>query len=159
MDFYGFSTGRNAYILVGFCILDPFFASRECWCALMLVLSMDRSCMSASTVRISNIFSITPSFDQRPNLLYKVLQEPYRSGKSRHGVPLRAIHRIPFNEVRLSLMDVRVYWFVPVVAYLLYVPIRYLLFRICVSLTFFITLRDISRFWLLCHFRTDPMKY
>ena len=76
MDFSGFATSRNPYVLVGFCIWGPFFAPLECWCALMLVLSMDKSCMSASTVKATNIFSITPSFDQRANLSYKVLHEP-----------------------------------------------------------------------------------
>ena len=67
----------------------------------MLVLSIDKSCISASTPRISKIFSNMLSLDHLLNLSYRVLQEPYRSGKSLHGAPLRTIQSIPFNAVRL----------------------------------------------------------
>ena len=48
------------------------------------------------------IFSNNCSSCHLQNFLYTVFHLPYRSGRSRHGAPLRAIHKIPFHTVRAS---------------------------------------------------------
>jgi hypothetical protein len=102
MDFCGFSAARNTDSLIVLCIYRPFFAPAACWWTFMLVLSILKSCISASTLRISKILSKTPASDYLLNLSYSVLHELYRSGKSLQDAPLRAIHRIPFGAIRLS---------------------------------------------------------
>jgi hypothetical protein len=76
MDFCVLSAAGNANILVRFRSYSPFFAPAACWCTLVLVLSSDMSCISASIVKISNIFSITPASDHLANLSYSVLHDP-----------------------------------------------------------------------------------
>jgi hypothetical protein len=47
--------------------------------------------------------SQTPALRHRWNRLYAVGQGPYRSGRSRHGAPVRRTHRIPSITDRSSL--------------------------------------------------------
>ena len=102
MDFCISPASRKPYILVGFGIFRPFLAPAACWCALHEVLSMDRSCMSASVVSCSNSFLKMSFLLHRRNLEYTVCQAPNRSGKSRHAEPVFEIHSIPLSILRFG---------------------------------------------------------
>ncbi len=72
--------------------LRAFFlaAPEECWCARTMVLSRNTSSKSASLANSANTLCHTPLFDQRANRMYTLFQSPNSSGRSRHGLPVRA---------------------------------------------------------------------
>lgn len=83
------------------CLEAPFFALALCWCAWTMESSNDSSSSSSSRLRTRKILSRMPSSiyfgsgcEQSPPGLY-------RSGRSRQGVPLRAIQMIPLWITRL----------------------------------------------------------
>lgn len=59
-------------------------------------------CPSRSACTPARRSSHTPAFRQRWKRLYIVVHFPYRSGKSRHGAPVRSTHSIPFITCRSS---------------------------------------------------------
>ena len=85
-----------------------FFAPAACWWARTVVPSTKWT--SQSTVPWSSAVAWTwarmpsqmPALRQRWNRLYTVGQGPYRSGRSRHGAPVRSTHRIPLTTCRSS---------------------------------------------------------
>ena len=50
---------------------------------------------SVNTCARAKIRSQVPSADQRRNRSWQVFHGPYRSGRSRHGAPVRNFHKIP----------------------------------------------------------------
>src|SRR5215212_7785838 len=79
----------------------PPFAPAACWCARITVPSTKWTLQSTSPAASASCWiaaksrSQTPASRQRQNRLYTVDHGPYRSGRSRHGAPVRARHRIP----------------------------------------------------------------
>ena len=91
-DFGGFGKRHH------FCFFAPALAL---W-ALIQVLSMLISCISASNARSLKIFSKIPASCHFTNRLYTVCQGPYLSGRSLQAAPLRRIQQIPFSIFRWS---------------------------------------------------------
>lgn len=97
------ATSTNSFILG-----SAFFAPAACWWARTVVPST--KCTSQSMAPSSSaaawtwdsIPSQTPAFRHRWYRLYAVGHGPYRSGKSRHGAPVRSTHRIPLITSRSS---------------------------------------------------------
>src|SRR6266511_2678285 len=77
-----------------------------CWCARTIVESM--ACSSSAggprLASVSNTASHTPSLLQRVKRTKAEFHLPYRSGRSRHGAPVRNTQRMPFIVRRLSAM-------------------------------------------------------
>ena len=84
--------------------LRAFFwaAPEEYWCARTIVLSRNTCSKSASFASSANALCQTPLFDQRPKRLYTLFQRPNSAGRSRHGLPVRAIHSTASINCRLS---------------------------------------------------------
>jgi len=86
----------------------PFFAPAACWWARMTVPSTKCTfqsswpAASACCWTAANSRSHTPAKRQRRKRLWTVDQEPYRSGTSRQGAPVRSFHRIAFRIRRWS---------------------------------------------------------
>ena len=55
---------------------------------------------SAWVRKAASILAQVPSVCQRANRLYTVSQGPYRSGRSRHGTPLRTRNKMPLRTWR-----------------------------------------------------------
>src|ERR1700722_10297609 len=66
-----------------------FWAPALCWWARTIVLSIIAYSLSASAARCWNIRSQTPLLAQRLKRRCTLFQSPYRSGRSRHGMPVR----------------------------------------------------------------------
>ena len=88
---------------------SPPFAPAACWCARITLPStkwtLQSTCpaASASCWMAAKIRSQMPASRQRQNRLYTVDHGPYRSGRSRHGAPVRSRHRMPLMICRWSL--------------------------------------------------------
>ena len=84
--------------------LRPFSlaAPEECWCARTMVLSRNTSSNSAPLANSVNTRCQTPLLDQRAKHVYTLFQRPNSAGKSRHGLPVRAIHSTASMNSRLS---------------------------------------------------------
>jgi len=104
MDFRGFSASADPDMLVDVAVFRPLFAPALCWCAHTQLLSTPSSCRSASMPSSCNIFSNSPVFCHSLNRPYTVPHAPYRSGRSRHGAPVRMIHTTPFSACLSSLL-------------------------------------------------------
>jgi hypothetical protein len=80
---------------------SPPFAPAACWCARITepstkwTLQSTSPSSSACCWMAAKIRSQIPASRHRQNRLYTVDHGPYRSGKSRHGAPVRSRHRIP----------------------------------------------------------------
>ena len=79
-----------------------FGAPAACWWALTMVESRKTSSKSASLANSAKTRCQTPRSDQRAKRLYALFQGPKRSGKSRHGEPVRATHSTASTNNRLS---------------------------------------------------------
>ena len=77
-------------------------APTECWWARTMVLSRNTSSKSASSASSANTFCQMPLFDQRAKRMYTLFQSPNSVGRSRHGLPVRAIHSTASINCRLS---------------------------------------------------------
>ena len=86
------------------CFAAPFFAPLPCWWTLIVVLSSIRVLPSTMSWAISSskICSQTPCRLHRRNRVYTLFQGPYRSGRSRQGIPVFSQYRIPLSITRLS---------------------------------------------------------
>lgn len=75
-----------------------------CWWTLMVVLSSIRVLPSTMSWAISSskTCSQTPCRLHRRNRVYTLFQGPYRSGRSRQGIPVFSQYRIPLSMTRLS---------------------------------------------------------
>jgi hypothetical protein len=83
-------------------IVAPFFlAPAACWWARMTVESSIRHSRSGSC-QTRNRRSHTPRLHQRLNRWKTEFHSPKRSGKSRHGAPVLAIHKTALMKPRLS---------------------------------------------------------
>ena len=84
----------------------PFFrAPAACWCARTLLESTEKThstwpIESSLTMTSSRTRSHVPSAVQRRSRSWQVFQGPYRSGRSRHGAPVRSCQRIPLITCR-----------------------------------------------------------
>jgi hypothetical protein len=89
----------------------PPFAPAACWCARITVpsttwtLQSTSPAASASCCTAAKIRSQIPAFRQRQNRLYTVDQGPYRSGRSRHGAPVRSRHTMPLTGSCAPVVD------------------------------------------------------
>ena len=87
---------------------SPPFAPAACWCARITdpstkwTLQSTSPAASACCWMAAKIRSQIPASRQRQNRLYTVDHGPYRSGRSRHGAPVRSLHRIPLMIRRWS---------------------------------------------------------
>lgn len=84
--------------------LGPFFAPLPCWWTLTVVLSNIRVVSSTMSWAISSskMYSQTPCWLHRRNRVYTLFHGPYRSGRSRHRIPVFIQYKIPFTIIRLS---------------------------------------------------------
>jgi hypothetical protein len=80
-----------------------FWAPAACWCARTTVLSSRSDCRSVSAPSTATIRCQTPLLPQREKRVYTLCQLPNDSGRSRHGLPVRAIHKTASTNCRLSL--------------------------------------------------------
>ncbi len=55
---------------------------------------------SSRTCAAARIFSQVPSAVHRRSRSWQVFHGPYRSGRSRHGAPVRSFHKIPLITCR-----------------------------------------------------------
>src|SRR5262245_45712841 len=69
-----------------------FWAPAACWCARTVVLSISSACRSGSSRTLSMSRCQTPFLPQREKRVYTVCQLPNSGCRSRHGLPVRAIH-------------------------------------------------------------------
>src|SRR5215211_113955 len=89
-------------------ITAPFLAPAACWWARTMVESSrctDQSrspAASPAAVSAAKMRSQIPACCQRRKREYTVCHGPYRSGKSRHGAPVRSRQRMPLSTVRWS---------------------------------------------------------
>src|SRR5512134_99124 len=97
MDLAGQAAARAANGL----ILSPPFAPAACWCARTMVESMIRYSKSGSSARAAKMRCHTPLWLQRSKRRHTLFQLPNATGRSRHGEPVRAIHRTPSTNMRL----------------------------------------------------------
>src|SRR5215212_3265280 len=87
---------------------SPPFAPAACWCARITLpstkwtLQSTSPAASASCWTAAKIRSQIPARCHRQNRLYTVDHGPYRSGRSRHGAPVRSRHRMPLMIRRWS---------------------------------------------------------
>ena len=103
VDFCGFSASTDPDMLIDIAVFSPFFAPALCWCARTQLLSVLTSCRSASMLSSFKIFAKSPDCCHSLKRLYTVLHGPYRSGRSRHGAPVRMIHTMPLSACLSSL--------------------------------------------------------
>ena len=82
----------------------PFFAPLPCWWTLTVVLSNIRVLSSTTSwaINSSKTCSHTPCKLHRRNRVYTLFQGPYRSGRSRQGIPVFSQYKIPLSIIRLS---------------------------------------------------------
>src|SRR3984885_451722 len=76
--------GPDRLVLASF-----FWAPALCWWARTMVLSIIAYSLSASAARCRNTRSHTPLLAQRLNRRWTFVPSPNRSGRSRHGIPVR----------------------------------------------------------------------
>ena len=87
----------------------PPLAPAACWCARITVpstkwtLQSTAPAWSACRWTAARIRSQIPATRQRQNRLYTVDHGPYRSGRSRHGPPVRSLQRMPLMICRWSV--------------------------------------------------------
>jgi hypothetical protein len=75
------------------CVRAVFFgAPAACWWPRTIVLSMSTASKSASVRIAARIRGHTPFLPQREQRVYVACQVPHAESKSRHGLPVRAIH-------------------------------------------------------------------
>ena len=99
MDLCGQPTPRSADRLIA----TVFFgAPAACWWARTTVESMNNSSKSASPLSASATRCQTPYISQRANRTYTECQLPNSAGKSRQGLPTRAVYRTASTNCRLS---------------------------------------------------------
>ncbi|TCK32712.1 hypothetical protein B0G84_8568 [Paraburkholderia sp. BL8N3] len=79
-----------------------FRAPAECWCARMTVESISTCSTSPPCASTWATRSQTPLRRQREKRMYAVCHRPNSLGKSRHGLPVRAIHSTASTNNRLS---------------------------------------------------------
>ena len=79
-----------------------FWAPAACWWARTTVLSMSKASKSASSLIAAMIRCHTPFLPQREKRVYVACQFPHAGSKSRHGLPVRAIHSTASINRRLS---------------------------------------------------------
>ena len=79
-----------------------FGAPAACWSARTTVLSMSRASKSASWRIAAMPRCHTPFLPQREKRVYVACQFPHAGSKSRHGLPVRAIHSAGSRNRRLS---------------------------------------------------------
>jgi len=77
-------------------------APAACWWARTMVESMNTSRNRRSLAKAANTRCHTPARDQRANRWYTLFQFPNCGGRSRHGLPVRAIHSTASTNSRLS---------------------------------------------------------
>jgi len=102
--------GREATLTLPEClrVWRPPFAPAACWCARMTVpstkwtLQSTAPAVSASRWTAAKIRSQIPATRHRRSRLDTVDHGPYRSGRSRHGAPVRKRHRMPLMIRRWS---------------------------------------------------------
>jgi len=102
--------GREAALAAPqrFRVWRPPFAPAACWCARITLPSTKWTLQSTSPAAsaccwtAAKIRSQIPASRQRQNRLYTVDHGPYRSGRSRHGAPVRSRHKIPLRIRRWS---------------------------------------------------------
>ena len=99
MDLGGISTSRTTNPL----FFVPPFPPEPCWCTRTYDPSIINSSSSRSPDNSCRIFSHSPRLVQRVYRLYALLQNPYRSGKSRQGAPVFSIQMTALIISRLSL--------------------------------------------------------
>src|SRR5258705_8759345 len=98
MNFGGQSASRAADRLIA-----VFFgAPAACWWARTMVLSMKTSSKSASPASSAKTVCHTCARDHLAKRLYTLFQAPKSGGRSRHGLPVRAIHSTASTNCRLS---------------------------------------------------------
>ena len=83
-------------------IRAPFLPPPACWWARTIEVSIKRGEPGDCCARVSNILSHTPFLAQRLKRLYAVVYGPYRSGRSRHGEPVRRMKKMPLRMRRSS---------------------------------------------------------
>ena len=85
-------------------LLRPFFAPLPCWRTLIVVLSSIRALSSAKSwaINSSKTYSQRPCRLHRRNRVYTLFHGPYRSGRSRRGIPVFSQYRIPLSITLLS---------------------------------------------------------
>src|SRR5215211_7419487 len=82
--------GRPALAAADGLILTPFLrAPALCWWARTIVESIMAYSLSASAARCWNTRSHTPALAQRLKRVCTLTPQPNRSGRSRHGTPVR----------------------------------------------------------------------
>jgi len=86
VDFRGATTATDADRLL---LLPPFAPLAARW-AFTIVLSIRYRLSRDFDASASKIRFQMPRRDQRLKRLYAVVYGPYRSGKSRHGIPVRS---------------------------------------------------------------------
>jgi hypothetical protein len=74
-------------------ILAPLFPPAACWWARTIELSIRCSECGERAESASKTESQTPFLAQRLKRLYAVVYGPYRSGRSRHGEPVRRMKK------------------------------------------------------------------
>src|SRR5260221_7687885 len=84
-------------------ILSPPFAPAACWCARTMVESMIRYSKSGSSARAAKMRCQTPLWLPRSKRRHTLFQLPKAEGRSRHGEPVRAIHRTPLDKHAIVL--------------------------------------------------------
>src|SRR5882672_11593195 len=80
----------------------PFLAPAACWWARTMVESTIRYSKSGSSDIASKIRRQTPFSLHRLKRRKTLFHSPNASGRSRHGEPVRTIHKTPSTNIRLS---------------------------------------------------------
>src|SRR5215471_5661677 len=83
-------------------LLNPPFPPAACWCARMTVPSMMIDSKSGSSANAARIRSQIPALAQRRKRFHTLFHLPKNGGRSRHGVPVRAIQMTASTNSRLS---------------------------------------------------------
>ena len=99
MNFTGEPTPRAAKSLFA---SPPFAPAAETWPRTVVLSMLWRELSAIAWARVVATTSQTPLSLQRRKRWYTVIHLPYFSGTSRHGVPVRMRHKIPFTIGRLS---------------------------------------------------------
>ena len=97
-------TSSRASQSIAFC---PPFPPAACWCALMTDASTIEPSSSTSICSALKTLVQTSLFDHSLKRLYTVFQGPKRSGRSRHGAPVLAIHITALMNSRSSRSEGR----------------------------------------------------
>ncbi len=100
VDFRGAAATADADRLI---FLPPFAPLAARW-AFTIVLSIRCKLSRDFAASWSKIRFQIPRRGQRLKRLYAVVYGPYRSGKSRHGIPVRSTQKIAFMTLRSSFL-------------------------------------------------------